>query len=54
MELRLCNGCDSLDNSYSDLGGNYELPNGVEKESQEAVEYLTGVESFTLDEIEVF
>ena len=54
MDLRLVNCCNDSDKNYSEIGGSYESPEGIEKDSEEAYEYLTGKETFTLDEIEVF
>ena len=42
MDLRLCYNCHELDKSFSELGNSYALPNGIEKDSDEAVEYLIG------------
>jgi hypothetical protein len=30
------------------------LPEGIEKDSEEAYKFITGLEEFTVDEIEVF
>lgn len=42
MDLRLCYNCNELDKSFSELGNSYALPNGIEKDSDEALEYLIG------------
>ena len=30
MDLRLCNNCNELDNSFAELGSSYALPEGIE------------------------
>ena len=53
-DLCIYNDCNIYNNSYSNLGNCYELPNGYAYKSNEARNYLAGSYSFTVDEIEVF
>lgn len=45
--------CDT-NKSKCNLGGTFELPQGIEYKSMEAVNYLSGESSFTISEIEVY
>lgn len=40
--------------SFANLGGTYELPEGIGYESHEATTYLAGTFKFKVAEIEVF
>lgn len=44
----------SLNRSYSKLGESYELPQGLEKGSDEAKSYLAGSQIFRVKQLEVF
>ena len=37
----------------SEVGNSFELPDSIQEE-QEAAEFLTGKDEFTIDEVEVF
>ena len=54
MDLRLISNCNEKDNNFSEIGDSYQLPQGIEKDSEEAYQFITGLEEFTVDEIEVF
>ena len=42
MDLRLVNYCNEFDNNFAEAGNSYALPEGMVKDSEEALEYLTG------------
>lgn len=42
MDLRLVNYCNEFDNNFADAGNSYALPEGMVKDTDEALEYLTG------------
>ena len=54
MDLRLISNCNEKTNNFSEIGDSYQLPQGIEKDSEEAYQFITGLEEFTVDEIEVF
>ena len=55
MDLRLGRNCStSSKQNFAELGNSYELPDGIEKDSDEATQLLLGTDEFTVDEIEVF
>jgi hypothetical protein len=55
MDLRLGRNCNtSSKQNFAELGNSYELPDGIEKDTDEASELLLGTVEFTVDEIEVF
>ena len=54
LDLRICSNCNIVDNNISEIGMSYALPEYITKGSIEAMEFLTGLESFNIDEIEVF
>ena len=51
--MQLCNDCDKSKFSMSEVGNSFELPDSIQDE-QEAAEFLTGKDEFTIDEVEVF
>ncbi len=55
-ELSIRNHCNINTNSYSFLESNgiYELPQGIEEDTDEAKSYLAGSEKFKVLEMEVF
>jgi hypothetical protein len=55
MDLRLGRNCNtSSKQNFAELGNSYELPDGIEKDTDEAAKLLLGTIEFTVDEIEVF
>ena len=46
--------CNKNRNSYSDLGGTYETPEGLHHGSREARAHLAGDYKFKVKELEVF
>jgi hypothetical protein len=53
-DFLITNDCNVNEASYSSFGDNYELPEGLEKGTDEAKAYLGGSEHFKVKEIEVF
>lgn len=53
-DLCIFNDCNNNNESYSNLGGTYELPEGIVYGTQEARSYLAGSFEFKVCEIEVF
>ena len=54
MDLRLFNKCNVSVSNFSEIGDSFQLPQGIKKDSEEANQFITGIEEFTIDEIEVF
>jgi hypothetical protein len=54
-DLKISNYCNLTDeNNFSELGTNYQLPDGFIYKSETARSFLAGSYNFTVDEIEVF
>ncbi len=54
--ITIMNDCNLSKSNYSNLGYNncYELPNGMQPNTEEAKKYLAGEEKFTVEEIELY
>jgi len=53
-DLMLCDNCNSVNSSYSNLGYTYKCPNGISYSSTEAQNYFAGSYNFMVDEVEVY
>jgi len=52
-DFYLCDNCNTVNSSYSNLGHTYKTPAGITYGTQEAMNYLAGSYNFLVDEIEV-
>ena len=53
-DLYIADHCNTNTNSYSNLGGTYELPESYKYGTDEAQSLLAGSDDFMCDEYEVF
>ena len=51
-DLHLCDNCNTVNSSYTNLGHTYKPPNGITYGTTEANNYLCGSYNFMVDEIE--
>ena len=54
LDLHIADHCNTNTNSYSNLGGTYELPAGYTYDTDEAQSLLAGSFKFKCDDYEVF
>lgn len=54
--VKIKNYCNVEKSNYSNFstGKCYEIPNGIQPDSEEAKKYLAGEEYFTVEEIELY
>jgi hypothetical protein len=53
-DFRISSNCNTNNESYSNLGYTYQLPEGTQINSEEAKTYLAGTYQFKVVEIEVY
>jgi hypothetical protein len=53
-DLFIYKDCNNVGLSFSLLGNTYELPKGIQAQSDEAYRYLGGSKEFLVEEIEVY
>ena len=54
MDLRLYNNCNVSNKNFTEVGDSYALPDGIERNSDESISFIAGIENFTVDELEVY
>jgi hypothetical protein len=53
-DISICNGCNTLNSSYSNLGHSFQCPPGITYGTVQANNFLAGSYNFIVSEIEVF
>ena len=53
-DLEISENCDKNNSSYSNLGNSYQLPPSFEYNTAAAKELLAGVDSFAVEEVEIY
>jgi len=50
----ICDNCNTVNTSYTNLGHTYKCPAGITYGTTEANNYLTGSYNFLVEDVEVF
>lgn len=53
-DFRVSSNCNVNSESYSNFGYTYQLPDGMQMNSEEAKSYLAGAYQFKVTEIEIY